>query len=135
MSAEVIDDGLEANIRAVAQNIDTLIVNAITNWLRTFVVPKAKLDAPIKTGKLRGEMRLVQVVIQGETKLFVVGWGPDAPYGRFQERGWLGVKPKKFTENAIRDEFGQLSPIWIAEVSQYVAQLQGAIGAAATIKV
>ena len=101
---------------AVAGQINNGAVSAIRNWLNLNVIPLAKSKAPVKTGNLKSRIAIQVVMPNGDMTTFIVGWGQQAIYGKFHERGTATLQPLKFVANAIRESAGTLESFWVAEV-------------------
>jgi len=98
-------------------NIISHLEQAMIEWIMNEVLPAAKIDAPVKTGKLRGSLAIVSVTRGVGTVSFIVGWGLTAPYGTFQERGTRFIAARHFMTKAIQLKFPKIDGFWIKQVS------------------
>ena len=101
----------------LTSRFNDMVVETIVTWLRTSVIPRAQTKAPVKTGNLRSSLDIIVIERNGNTAAFIVGWGNQAPYGRFQERGWLSHEGKRFIENAAKESAPELPRLFIYQIS------------------
>ena len=102
---------------AFGTNLISHLEQAMVEWIINEVLPAAKLDAPVKTGKLRESLAIVNVTRGANTVSFIVGWGLNAPYGKFQERGTKFIAARRFMTKAIQLKFPKVNGFWITQVS------------------
>jgi len=108
-------------------NMISHLEQAMIEWIMNEVLPAAKLEVPVKTGKLRESLAIVNVTRGPNMVSFIVGWGLTAPYGQFQERGTRFVQARHFMKKAIQLKFPKINGFWISrvsssEVGKYMAQ-------------
>jgi len=108
-------------------NMVSHLEQAMVEWIVNEVLPQAKLDVPVRTGKLRGALAIVNVTRGPNMVSFIVGWGITAPYGKFQERGTRFIAARHFMKKAIQLKFPKINGFWISrvsssEVGRYMAQ-------------
>jgi len=90
--------------------------SAMEQWILTTVIPNAKIDTPVKTGKLKGALAIVNVTVGPNAVSFLIGWGVTAKYGRFQERGTRFVAAKRFMMKGIQKSASSIPGFWITEL-------------------
>lgn len=66
---------------------------------------QAKANAPVRTGRLRNEIRAEATQDANGVRITLRG---DAPYTVYQERGTRYIQPKYFLANAWRDQHGEM---------------------------
>jgi len=108
-------------------NLVSHLEQSMVEWIINEVLPAARLDVPVKTGKLRESLAIVNVTRGPNMVSFIVGWGLAAPYGQFQERGTRFINARRFMTKAIQLKFPQIDGFWIkqvsgSEVGRYMAQ-------------
>ena len=104
------------NFMSFGKSIPQHVRTAMEQWILTHVIPRAKIDTPVLTGKLKGALAIINVAVGPNTVSFLVGWGETAKYGRFQERGTRFVAAKRFMVKGIQASATSLPGFWITEV-------------------
>lgn len=102
---------------AFGNNLVFHLEESMIEWIVNEVLPQAKIEVPVKTGKLRGSLAIINVTRSPNAVSFIVGWGLTAPYGKFQERGTRFIAARHFMKKAIQLKFPKINGFWISQVS------------------
>lgn len=104
---------------AVGSGLQLAQINATRKWIEVSVKPRMKNSTAFRDrrGILRNVLGLVSVERGTNVVIFIIGWGPAAPWGKYLERGTRNITAKRFVENAIREAAPELPRFWVEEVT------------------